>query len=237
MRALLSTIWYQLVIFFRLKESLFFIWMFPLLLFAVFGSLWSWGNAGYVPFLLTGVLGLVITNEGFYAVGAVVRDYYTSGLIRYIGKLPAGIVVFFIGYAVSRFVSLIIISLLLCILSFLMFDYWVSLVDFAQIMIGAVVGVVILGSIGLCISFSGVKRSSTNAIMNILGYSMLFTSDAFYPVSEINKKMSVVGDCMPLNGILRLMRTGQTTWWLLLLYFVVSISVFVLLYRRHQYTR
>lgn len=237
MRALLSTIWYQLVIFFRLKESLFFIWMFPLLLFAVFGSLWSWVNAGYVPFLLTGVLGLVITNEGFYAVGAVVRDYYTSGLIRYIGKLPAGIVVFFIGYAVSRFVSLIIISLLLCILSFLMFDYWVSLVDFAQIMIGALVGVVILGSIGLCISFSGVKRSSTNAIMNILGYSMLFTSDAFYPVSEINKKMSVVGDCMPLNGILRLMRTGQTTWWLLLLYFVVSISVFVLLYRRHQYTR
>lgn len=237
MKALLSTIWYQLVIFFRLKEALFFIWMFPILLFAVFGSLWSWGNSGYIPFLLTGVLGLVITNEGFYAVGAVVKDYYASGLIRYLGKLPTSIIVFFIGYMVSRFISLIIIALLLSLLSFFVFNYCVSFGEFAHVVAGALVGVVTLGSIGLCISFSGVKRAGTNAIMSILGYFMLFTSDAFYPVSEINEKMAMLGDCMPLNGILRLMRMEQTTWWVLLLYFAVSMVVFVLLFRKHQYSR
>lgn len=238
MKALCWTIGYQLVIFLRLKEALFFIWMFPVLLFAVFGSLWGFGNNEYIPFILTGVMGLVITNEGFYSVGAVVKDYYANGLVRYLGKMPTSILVFFFGYLLSRFVSLAVIATLLCALGFFMFDYGVSLLEYARIISGAFVGVVVLGSIGLSIAFSGIKRSSTTSIMSIVGYFMLFTSDAFYPVGAINEKMAILGNCLPLNGILQLMRTGHANyWWVLLIYFTASICLFVLLFRRHEYSR
>lgn len=237
MRALCNTIGYQLLIFLRLKEALFFIWMFPVLLFAVFGSLWGFGNIEFIPFIFTGIMGMVITNEGFYSVGAVVKEYYANGLVRYLGKMPTNILVFFFGYMVSRFISLVIIATLLCGLAFVVFNYGVSLLEYARIVAGAFVGMLVLGSIGLCIAFSGVKRSSTNSIMSIVGYFMLFTSDAFYPVSAINEKIATLGNCLPLNGILEVMRTGSTDWWVPLLYFAVATAVFVLLFRRHEYSR
>lgn len=237
MRALCKTVGYQFLIFLRLKEALFFIWMFPVLLFAVFGSLWGFGNIEYIPFILTGIMGMVITNEGFYSVGAVVKEYYANGLVRYLGKMPTSILVFFFGYMVSRFISLVIIATLLCGLAFVVFNYGVSLLEYARIVAGAFVGMLVLGSIGLCIAFSGVKRSSTNSIMSIVGYFMLFTSDAFYLVSATNEKVATLGNCLPLNGILEVMRKGGTNWWVPLLYFVVATTVFVLLFRRHEYSR
>lgn len=237
MRALVYTIWYQLLIFFRLKEALFFMWMFPLLLFSVFGSLWSLGSPDYIAFLLTGVMGMVITNEGFYSIGGVVRDYYSNGLIKYLAKLPTNISVFFLGYLFSRFVSIAIISSLISILAFILFGFKISVDSFSFLLVGSFCGILTLGALGLCISFSGIKKNSTTPVMNIIGYFMLFTSDTFYPVSQINENIALLGKWLPLNCILELMRTGSTNWWLLLAYLLTPSIIFIYLFKRHQYSR
>ena len=56
-KILSQSIYYQFLIFLRIKQAVFFTVAFPIFLFVIFGSIWGQQHDEYVSFLLSGIIG------------------------------------------------------------------------------------------------------------------------------------------------------------------------------------
>ena len=133
LRILFSSIYYQTLIFLRIKIAVFFTFIFPIILFVVFGNLWGGNGSEYFAFLLSGIIGMTVASDGLNAIGPVIKDYYSSGLLKYLRKLPFNIILHFLGLIISRVLSLIFIIILLCIIANLVFGHTVNISDFLRL--------------------------------------------------------------------------------------------------------
>ena len=73
--------YYQFLMFLRIKQAVFFSLVFPVFLFFIFGNLWGTADKDYISLLLSGIIGMTVASDGLFAVGPVVKEYYSSGLI------------------------------------------------------------------------------------------------------------------------------------------------------------
>lgn len=236
LKILFHTVYYQFTIFARIKTALFFSWIFPIFLFVIFGNLWG-ANSSYIPFLLTGVLGMNITSEGLYAVGPVIKEYYSNGLIKYLKKLPFNIIIYFVGYVFSRVISQIGMTIILFAVAYIAFDFLVTPILAIQIFMGVLSGLLIFSFVGLVISFSGVRQLNGPGAVSIIGYTIIFTSNTFYPVKDFNKTISAIGDFFPLNSLLALMRGQDPNLLNLTLWLVIPLIIFFILFTRLRFNR
>lgn len=235
-KILSQSIYYQLLIFLRIKQAVFFTVAFPIFLFVIFGSIWGAQNDGYVSFLLSGIIGMTVASDGLFAIGPVIKEYYANGLIKYLRKLPFNILLHFMGLIISRVISLFFIVFLLCITAFLMFGYVVTFLEIINFIIGVFVGLFIFSFLGLVIIFSGVKQVADKGIINFVYFIILFTSNAFYPVGEFNKLIGHIGNILPLNQILSILR-GDGANYFLAIWILVPMFLFVFLFKNVKFNR
>lgn len=235
-KILSQSIYYQLLIFLRIKQAVFFTVAFPFFLFVIFGSIWGAQNDGYVSFLLSGIIGMTVASDGLFAIGPVIKEYYANGLIKYLRKLPFNILLHFMGLIISRVISLFFIVFLLCITAFLMFGYVVTFLEIINFIIGVFVGLFIFSFLGLVIIFSGVKQAADKGITNFVYFIILFTSNAFYPVGEFNKLIGHIGNILPLNQILSILR-GDGANYFLAIWILVPMFLFVFLFKNVKFNR
>lgn len=235
-KILSQSIYYQLLIFLRIKQAVFFTVAFPIFLFVIFGSIWGAQNDGYVSFLLSGIIGMTVASDGLFAIGPVIKEYYANGLIKYLRKLPFNILLHFMGLIISRVISLFFIVFLLCITAFLMFGYVVTFLEIINFIIGVFVGLFIFSFLGLVIIFSGVKQAADKGITNFVYFIILFTSNAFYPVGEFNKLIGHIGNILPLNQILSILR-GDGANYFLAIWILVPMFLFVFLFKNVKFNR
>ncbi len=235
-KILLQSIYYQLLIFLRIKQAVFFTIAFPIFLFVIFGSIWGAQNDGYVSFLLSGIIGMTIASDGLFAIGPVIKDYYSNGLIKYLRKLPFNILLHFTGLIISRIISLLFIVFLLCITAYFMFGYTISFTEIINFITGVFVGLFVFSFLGLVITFSGIKQGADKGIINFIYFIILFTSNAFYPVGEFNKLIGFVGNSLPLNPILSILR-GNGTSYFLIVWILAPMILFVFLFNNVKFNR
>tara|TARA_B100000768_G_C11283481_1_gene380254 strand:+ start:2300 stop:3013 length:714 start_codon:yes stop_codon:yes gene_type:complete len=235
-KILAQSICYQLLIFIRIKQAVFFTIVFPIFLFVIFGSIWGADDDDYVSFLLSGIIGMTIASDGLFAIGPVIRDYYSNGLIKYLRKLPFNILLHFMGLVFSRVISLIFIVFFLCITAYLMFGYTVTSLEIVNFIIGVFVGLLVFSFLGLVITFSGIKQVADKGIINFIYFTILFTSNAFYPVGLFNKFIGDIGDILPLNHILSMLR-GEGIVYLLGFWIVLPMILFVFLFKNIKFDR
>ena len=236
LRILFTSIYYQTLIFLRIKIAVFFTFIFPVVLFVVFGNIWGGNGTEYFAFLLSGIIGMTVASDGLNAIGPVIKEYYSSGLLKYLRKLPFNIILHFLGLIISRVLSLIFIIILLCIVSKFMFGHIVSMSEFINYMIGTLIGLFIFSFIGLILNFIGIKYEATNGVTNLFYFIMLFTSDAFYPASSANNFIAVIGNSLPLNSILHILR-GEGYDWNLLPWLVIPPVLFYVVFHRLKTNR
>ena len=235
-KILLQSIYYQLIIFLRIKQAVFFTLTFPVFLFLIFGSIWGKEDE-YISFLLSGVIGMTIASDGLFSIGSVIKEYYSNGLIKYLRKLPFNILLHFTGLIISRVVSLILIVFLLCISAYLMFGYLVTYIEFLNFMYGILIGLFIFSFLGLVITFSNIKQKTTNkGVINFIYFIILFTSNTFYSVSELNKQIESIGNFFPLNNILSILRGGSINYFLIV-WITLPVILFIFLFRNVKFNR
>lgn len=87
-RLFLYSTYLDFLSFWRIRIAVFFSVVFPVLLFVLFSNIWGSENNDYVFFILTGIICLMTISEGLFSVGPVIRDYYASGMVKYIKQLP-----------------------------------------------------------------------------------------------------------------------------------------------------
>ncbi len=235
-RILIQSIYYQFLMFFRIKQAVFFTIFFPIFLFIVFGSTWGTDFDDYIPFLLSGIIGMTIASDGLFAVGPVVKQYYSTGLIKYLRKLPFNILIHFSGLIISRFAVVFLTISCLCLTSFLLFGYTVSLTECMDYLFGILSGLFVFSFLGLAVAFSGIRNKADNGIVNIVYFGILFTSNAFYPVDEYNDIIGTIGHVLPLNHILSILR-GEGTSLILLLWVIFPIMLFLFLFKNIKFNR
>lgn len=233
---LLKSIYYQFRIFTRIKTAFFLLWIFPLFLLLIFGNLWG-SDSNYIPFILTGVVAMTITSDGLYSIGPVVKEYYANGLIRYLKKLPIGVPLYFLAYIISRVISQFIVVIILCISSYVFFGYNVSFNMILRIFIAIIIGLILFAFLGLTISSFSIKNLGSNGIISIIGYSIIFTSNTFYPVGQLSKSIEIIGNILPLNPILAIMRAESVDWINILLWLSISIICFIFRLKRIKFRR
>ncbi len=236
LKILYISICYQLRISFRIKQSVFFSLIFPIFLFVIFGNLWGMDNPEYITLIFSGVIGMTLASDGVFAIGPVIKEYYSSGLIKYLRKLPFNILLHFMGLIFNRVVVLILMIALLLLTSKLIFGSILSLEELKNLMIGSFIGLFIFSFLGLTFAFTSLRQNSGQSLINLLYFVMLFTSDTFYSVGEFNKIIGLIGDLLPLNPVLSLLR-GEGIEYSLLFWTIIPPTLFYILFNRIQFKR
>ncbi|WP_282125786.1 ABC transporter permease [Marinifilum flexuosum] len=235
-KAFTHSVYFHLINFLRIKQAVFFSLAFPVFLFVVFGNIWGINSDRYVISLFTGVLGMTIASDGLFAIGPVIREYYASGIIKYLRRLPINVLTYFIGLIISRIMSLLLVLGVLIIVSRLMFGYSPAMSDLPHLVTGIVVGLFTFSFVGLCLSFSGVKNGNEKGLVNLAFFTVLFTSNAFYPVDMLNGIIGMIGSFLPLNPVLALLR-GEEIHPLCSLWLVIPMILFSILFRKIKFAR
>ncbi len=226
--------YYQFLMFLRIKQAVFFSLVFPVFLFFIFGNLWGAADKDYISLILSGIIGMTVASDGLFAVGPVVKEYYASGLIKYIRKLPFNILWHFTGLILSRIISLLFIVALLCLTAKLAFDYSVTLSQLLNFVSGIFIGLFLFSFTGLVITFSGIKHNSSAGLINLIYFIMLFTSKALYHIE--NDMINLVGNFLPLNSILSILR-GEGFHTSIIAWLLFTIGLFYYLFNKVKFSR
>ena len=226
--------YYQFLMFLRIKQAVFFSLVFPVFLFFIFGNLWGTADKDYISLLLSGIIGMTVASDGLFAVGPVVKEYYSSGLIKYLRKLPFNILWHFTGLILSRIISLLFILALLCLTAKLAFDYSVTLSQLLDFVSGIFIGLFLFSFTGLVITFSGIKHNSSTGLINLIYFIMLFTSKTFYQIE--NDMINLVGNILPLNSILSILR-GEGLHTSIIAWLLFTIALFYYLFNKVKFGR
>lgn len=236
-RAITTSAYYQYVIFLRLKPAMFFTVVFPVFLFIVFGFIWGTpGDTTYFTFLLTGIAGTTALSDGLFAVGPVVKDYYSSGFIRYVRQMPMP-TAHVAGLFLSRYVVLSGVVLLLTLTGGLLFGLQPSVWEVVRLLGATALGFTCFSVLGLAVSFLGDKVEKEKGVANILYFLAIFTSPAFYPIDLINPAVASFGEWLPLTPVLQLARGEAMNWPCLLIWTAIALPLFLYGLKRKQITR
>lgn len=234
-RKLYYTFYYHMVMFLRVKQAVFFAFAFPLFLFILFGNLFNTDD-DYIKNIMTGVLTMTIASNGFFGIGAVLKEYYNNGWLKHLKHLPIHPFTYFLGLIGSRLINILVLILTLNLAGTYLFNMTLEIKEWAFLLVGSITGFWVFAFLGLALAFSGIKQTNENAFAAIVYYVLLFTSTAFYPVCEFNEALCFTGNLLPMNPVLRLMREGVFTL-VLILWAVIPPIVFLRFLRNLKFKR
>ena len=213
--------------FLRIKIAVFFSVIFPLMLFIIFSSIWGSENKDYAFFILTGIICLMTISEGLFSVDPVIRDYYSSGVVKYIKQLPLDISFFFMTFILSRLIFFQFIIVLLIITSYFVFGVN-AFPNYGNIFLGSILGFFLFSFLGLCVSFF-TKKSSGRTLSNIVYFTLIFVRDIFYSINYDGSFIKKFNSFLPVNDIVYLMRDKDYRLSVILIWILALIILFRLL--------
>jgi ABC-2 type transport system permease protein len=192
------------LIFWRSREAAVFIFVFPIMLFLLLGSVYDGETDDGIPVseaLLVGLLGYGAANTGFagLAISLVVRR--EDGLLKRLRGTPLPPAMYGVAVLASTLVNFVLQAVVLFALGGLLFD--TSLPDrplslLAAIVIGA------LSFAGLGVAAAALIRSDegASAVVNVIVLPMAFLSGAFGPTRDLPGFLDAIGDVLPLKHLL-----------------------------------
>ncbi|HXH88210.1 MAG TPA: ABC transporter permease [Gaiellaceae bacterium] len=208
MRLFLHQLRSEQLIFWRNRESAVFIFLFPVMLFLLLGSLYGSdvNDDGFRgdELLLAGMLGYGAANTGFagMAITLVIRREY--GMLKRIRSTPLPAIVYFAASLCSTLIVFAIQAVVLFALGRIL--YGTSLPE----RLGSLAFLVVVGAIafaGLGIGTAALIRSAegSSAVVNFILLPMAFLSGSFggrdYPAV-----LEAVADVLPLKYFVDLVR-------------------------------
>ena len=197
------------LVFWRSKEAALFIFLFPLLLFLLLGSVYS-GKIYGVPAsqaLLAGLIGYGCANTAFagLAIQLVVRR--EAAILKRLRAtpLPAS------TYVAALLVSTLLVFALQTVALFLMGSVLYSTPfpsDVASLAAAVVIGAAAFAALGVATSTFIRSAEGSSAVVNFILLPMAFLSGAFGPTLHYGAFLRAIGDVLPLKYFIDIAATS-----------------------------
>jgi len=205
------------LVFWRSREAAFFIFLFPLLLFVLLGSVYT-GKIYGVPAaeaLLAGLVGYGCANTAFagLAIQLVVRREY--GILKRIRSTPLPPAT----YVAALLVSTLFVFGLQTIALFLMGRALYGTpfpTDIGSMVATIVVGAAVFAALGTAVASVIRSAEGSSAVVNFILLPMAFLSGAFGPTHHYPQFLRAIGDVLPLKYFINLVNAvylhGHGVW-------------------------
>jgi ABC-2 type transport system permease protein len=194
---------YEQKIFWRSREAAVFIFVFPLLLYALLGSVYDntiEGRAA-VDVLLAGLFGYAAANTAFAGLAIVLVVRREGGLLKRLRATPLPPVTYLTAVLLSTLTTFALQSVALLALGGLVFDASMpaNWLGFA----GAIVlGVACFAGMGLAAASLIRSAEGVSAVVNVVVLPMAFLSGAFGPTRHFPPFLQAIADVLPLTYFL-----------------------------------
>ena len=188
------------LVFWRSREAAFFIFMFPLLLFLLLGSVYS-GKIYGVPAsraLLAGLIGYGCANTAFagLAIQLVIRR--ENAILKRLRATPLPAATYVAALLVSTLIVFVLQTIALFLLGSVLYSTpfpsaWGSLA------VVIVIGAAVFAALGVATASLIRSAEGSSAVVNFILLPMAFLSGAFGPTLHYPAFLRAIGDVLPLK--------------------------------------
>jgi ABC-2 type transport system permease protein len=197
---LLHQLRYEQRLFWRSREAAVFVFVFPLLLYALLGSVYGDEIDG-VPsedVLLAGLIGYGAANTAFAGLAIILVGRREAGVLKRLRATPLPPATYIAAVLLSTLSTFALQTAALVALGRLAFG-----ASFPENPLG-LVGAVVLGALGfagLGVGAAALIRSAegVSAVVNVIVLPMAFLSGAFGPTRDFPAFLQAVADVLPLT--------------------------------------
>ncbi len=237
MRTVLLSLYYQLLIFSRVKKAVFFSFFFPVFIYVVFSFIWGYSNPEYSKFLLTGVIIMTVASDALFTIGNVVIGYYQQGLVKFLKTIKNSFAIHLLALVISRIVLIIAATIILLAVSFFVFNLSLTCLELLYLISGISSGFIIFSLIGLIIALFSKDTSGDVSMTNFVYFTLLFLSDTFYPLTELNPVLGSFIKILPIAPVLSIIRGSFADIYYLFIWIIVLLFAFLFFVKKKQITR
>ncbi|MBB2958950.1 ABC transporter permease [Pseudoclavibacter helvolus] len=214
----LRRISFELRGYFRQTDQVFFVFLFPLVMFALFASIFSgetvvddprFADVTMSHYYLTGMLAMAILLSGMQFLGIdIATEKHEGGLAR-LGATPLSPVSFFMGKIGLVLITCTLQLALVMTLGVVAFD--ITLPDSSELWMRfawlSLLGIFCFASLGIAISAIPRSARSASAIVLPLVLVPQFLSGIYVQFSVLPEWMQQLSNLFPLAGLVRGMRS------------------------------
>ena len=205
MTVLLHQLRFEQRIFWRSKEAAVFIFVFPLLLYALLGSVYDGEIDGEpaVDVLLAGLFGYGAMNTAFGGLAIMLVGRREMGVLKRLRSTPLSPGTYLGAVLLSTLVVFALQSVALLALGVIVFD--ASAPENPLGFAGAIVlGVASFAGLGLGAAALIRSAEGVSAVVNVITLPMAFVSGAFGPTSSYPEFLQAIAEALPLTYFLDL---------------------------------
>ena len=200
MSTLLHQLRFEQKVFWRSREAAVFIFIFPLLLYALLGSVYGDEIDGVpaVDVLLAGLFGYGAANTAFAGLAIILVGRREAGVLKRLRATPLTPAVYLTAVLLSTLATFALQSVSLLGLGGLAFDASMpaNWLGFA----GAIVlGVACFAGLGLAAAALIRSAEGVSAVVNVVVLPMAFLSGAFGPTQDFPAVLQAIADVLPLT--------------------------------------
>lgn len=207
MSVLIHQLGFEQRTFWRSREAAVFIFVFPLLLYSLLGSIYSdeieidGSRYSSSDVLLAGLFGYGAANTGLAGLAIILVNRREMGLLKRLRSTPLSPAIYLTSVLVSMLFVFALQSVALLALGGLAFG-----AGMPENRVGFV-GSILLGAAcftGLGVGIASLVRSAdgVSAVVNVIVLPMAFLSGSFGPTNDYPSFLEAVGDVLPLKYFL-----------------------------------
>ena len=200
MRTFLHELHYQQLIFWRSREAAVFIFIFPLLLFLLLGSVYN-GKIYGVPApqaLLAGLLGYGCANTAFagLAIQLVVRR--ESGILKRLRATPLTSATYVAATLASTLFVFVLQVVALYVLGRVLYSTPFPHA-IGSLVLAIVIGAAVFAALGVATASLIRSAEGSSAVVNFILLPMAFLTGSFGPTRHYPAFLRAIGDVLPLK--------------------------------------
>jgi ABC-2 type transport system permease protein len=193
------------LVFWRSREAAFFIFLFPLLLFLLLGSVYS-GKYQGVPVawaVLAGIIGYGCANTAFAGLAIQLVLRRESGVLKRLRATPLPPATYIVALLVSTLVVFALQTVALFLLGRALYGTPFP-PDVGSFVATIVIGAAVFAALGTATASAIRSGEGSSAVVNFILLPMAFLTGAFGPTKGYPAVLRAIGDVLPLKYFVKL---------------------------------
>jgi ABC-2 type transport system permease protein len=193
------------LVFWRSREAAFFVFVFPLLLFVLLGSVYN-GRIYGVPApqaLLAGLIGYGCANTAFAGLAITLVVRRELGILKRLRATPLTSTTYVSAALVSTLLVFVVQTLTLFAIGRLMYDTPFPRA-FVSLVVALLFGALVFAALGIAIASLIRSSDGASAVVNVILLPMAFLTGSFGPTRHYPQVLRAIGDVLPLKYLVDL---------------------------------